>query len=184
MPYDTRNVLKASRYFLAQAKSGCGANAEGGGGFQPGNTCGKGGGAAAIDSMPRLNRNGKPKEGGDFVANQFKESESYNDADTALRQEAKDFGDSVSDYVETFATEENVRLDSLESPQRILDPKSLKYFVKTKQNDDDGELPLVAQYGDAMIVLDGNHRLNAAKLRGDETSRARVIYLSEIKPGT
>lgn len=39
MPYDTSKVLQASRYFLAQAKSACGANAEGGGGFQPGNTC-------------------------------------------------------------------------------------------------------------------------------------------------
>jgi len=42
MPYDTRNVLSASRYFLAKTKSACGANATGGGGFQPGNTCASG----------------------------------------------------------------------------------------------------------------------------------------------
>jgi GNAT superfamily N-acetyltransferase len=42
MAYDTRNVVAASRYLLAKTKSACGANAQGGGGFQPGNTCASG----------------------------------------------------------------------------------------------------------------------------------------------
>jgi len=64
MPYDTRDILKASRYFLAQAKSACGANAKGGGGFQPGNTCGSRNGEAVgvkINSYSReFVSDGKP----------------------------------------------------------------------------------------------------------------------------
>lgn len=42
MSYDARRILSASRNLLAKTKSACGANANGGGGFQPGNTCAAG----------------------------------------------------------------------------------------------------------------------------------------------
>lgn len=54
MPYDTRNVLSASRYFLAKTKSSCGANAPGGGGFQAGNTCGGKGDASSGEMKTKL----------------------------------------------------------------------------------------------------------------------------------
>lgn len=64
MPYDTRSVLSASRYLLAKVKSACGANAQGGGGFQPGNTCGGGGGEMNESQGNEYSRefvsNGKP----------------------------------------------------------------------------------------------------------------------------
>lgn len=61
-------ILAASRAMLAQAKSRCGANATGGGGFQRGNTCARGSGKDTQLELWGMMEDDKPAKASDSIA--------------------------------------------------------------------------------------------------------------------
>lgn len=139
-----------------------------GGGVDP--SCGKGG-------LERVNRNGKPDSSGDWVRNPITFSEKEGEMELALDKEFKSFDGSKQEYIDLFATEETVQLDQLTSGQKIVEAAGIKHFEKSPHSVD--KLPLVIQYGSELIVRDGNTRLSAKKVAGEQTAKVRLLYVSD-----
>lgn len=135
----------------------CGTGA---GGFQPGNTCGRGGNSA--NPLPRVDQEEELR------------------METALRKVAG--GETIREFISYSASEEQVPLSLLHSPQMVKDVKSVKYFKDNPDRIDDAEpLPLVIQFGGKMIVRDGNSRATAAMELGRSHLRSRVVYVPDVR---
>lgn len=130
-----------------------------GGGIDP--TCGKGGRVSnPPNPIPRVDR------------------ETETRMEMALRKFAGD--DTIREFIKFSQTEENVPISLLSSPQTVKNVKSVGYFKEDpKRIDDTLPLPLVIQFGNRMILRDGNSRTAAAQELGRDSIKARVVYLPE-----
>lgn len=70
-----------------------------------------------------------------------------------------------------------VNIDQLTPIEPELDPKHVQALV----NKTGGELPWVYLYQGKMVINDGNHRVAAAKLRGDTTVKVNLVDLNNVK---
>ena len=139
----------------------------------------------------RVNRQGKPDPKGKWIRNPIKFSETEGEMELAMQRDAKEFDGSEKEFIETFATIEDVNLSLLESGQKIIEPEGVE-FLTDEAGREGMKLPLIVQYKDKMIVRDGNTRIAADMAAGKETIKARVLYVSEtatppavpkVKPG-
>lgn len=69
------------------------------------------------------------------------------------------------------AREDDVALSSLYATQRTVDAQNLQKFLGTP---DLGGLPIVTPHEDGYAIVDGHHRLAAARMRGETTVRVKV----------
>jgi len=70
-----------------------------------------------------------------------------------------------------------VRLDDLHSPQGGVDAKLV--VAKAAHLDDTDSLGVVGRWRGRHYVIDGNHRMTAAKLSGKRLARVRVLDLGD-----
>ena len=68
---------------------------------------------------------------------------------------------------------QDVPIENIRTPQRYLDPKGIKKKI-AGDDKDSGELRGLKVNGNIHIP-DGNHRISAARLRGDKTVRIKVF---------
>jgi HK97 family phage prohead protease len=80
--------------------------------------------------------------------------------------------EAVKAYRAGKAEEKDVRLDDLYSLQQDIYPPATRDKGPASRN------PLVMSYQGALIIVDGNHRLAAAKMRGDKTAKADVVTVT------
>jgi hypothetical protein len=106
------------------------------------------------------------------------------DADTetamenALRKAAAP--DTVKEFIGYSATEERVPISSLSSPQTVMNLDAVNYFLDNPDELDEAQpLPLVIQWGDRMVLRDGNGRAVAASKLNRDKIKARVVYVPE-----
>lgn len=148
----TNEMLEFSRVI----NSGCGAGAPGHPGFLPGNVCGQ----RPHNPLPRVSQQDELR------------------MEMALRKAAG--GDTIREFISYSASEENVSLALLHSPQTVKDEKSVKYFKDNPGSIDSIQpLPLVIQFGGRMIIRDGNSRAVAAMESGRDSLKVRVVYVPD-----
>lgn len=160
----TENKFRSSpprpRFYSFQRNSFCPTGE--GGGIDP--SCGKGGppldkGKREPNPIPRTPHNLE------------------NEIEDALERFAAP--DTVKEFIGYSATEEQVSIDQLTSPQGVNRPEIVKYFEENPDKIEEGKLPLVIQYGKHMFLRDGNSRTTASIRLGKTTIKARVVFVPE-----
>jgi GNAT superfamily N-acetyltransferase len=162
-PSHQRWLRGQMKRFVAQVKaSECGANAPGGGGFQPGNTCAGEGGGTATDEMPGFINKETLKKNKSLVEDLFG-PDFY---EFAIKQKE---GTPFLNAWAAFTLKDSVKD---KSPRRRMDvtksPAFKRWFADSKVVNDDGK-PLVVYHGSGNLITEfktdldlGPERANAA----------------------
>lgn len=78
------------------------------------------------------------------------------------------------------ATVEDVRHDEMTTGQQCINPEKVQNLLdKPIDTSDDTNLPVIHRWNSYNILFDGNHRVTADVLRGEPSSKCRVLDLDK-----